>query len=854
MFISIVETDRLKLTLDYLRAFCEQLSQRELFTFNEHAGCLTWGGIASVIICILLMFALVFLFYKNKKALEFCDRNLTYAFIAVWILGFVVYDVGMYPDHTVKENAFWALLGVAPMAVIHAFGMFILQSDVSAIHEGCHNSAWFMFFFSIAHLLAAFISLVFVIKHFGFNIVASFIRVIKTYFFVNNKENLYVFWGMNDATYYLAKDIITPNEKDTSKEKDPRIIIVRVNNSKEDPNKPIGMDRLFSFLSLSNNNLDKLQELQKLGCLTCSTFGSLTDIQAANNNDLIRSELRLNSVVKLMKHTTDKVHMFFLDDDEAFNLQAVGNLKRDATIKLFVEEDKSSDDKKIILYCHARHNSIHRVIEDEPSHKKIEVKVIDSSHLSVEQLKLAENIHLQPVSYVNINNDATVSSAFNALVVGFSEVGLDMVRFLYEFGAFVKGEKKDEDIPDGDVNVQNVEDGNHEVKRSDFHCYVVDKDMKSLAGTFAAKAVAINPVLDPENDEKANESLISLYHMDCQSMEFYKHLENWLPYLNYIVLATGDDELNMSQAIRIFKLAIRFKTDMTKLRIMVRVQHDENGHLKRIASHYNRLWAADCKSTQEEKRMHQKVIKATEEVDGQISLFGSPEKIYTYNHIIDEELKEIAKKFKKKYDEALFEHQRAAGREPYPIIGWEEQQNDAMQLSEGSYKNFSPTYSGMINLRRTQSQNFANSLHIMTKVVIVQKALKINKDSCLSNLVRKDDNVYNEKLKKEIRKPIYTCADQTCIPIERIQRVMDVLAQTEHLRWVASHEMHGYKIDKENPNNKDEARLLHKYMCKWEDLPPETKSYDYNTVDVSLIEQKLIVPNNTIKNKDSNEQ
>ncbi len=337
-------------------------------------------------------------------------------------------------------------------------------------------------------------------------------------------------------------------------------------------------------------------------------------------------------------------------------------------------------------------------------------------------------------------------------------------------------------------------------------------------------------------------------------MEFYKHLENWLPYLNYIVLATGDDELNMSQAIRIFKLAIRFKTDMTKLRIMVRVQHDENGHLKRIASHYNRLWAADCKSTQEEKRMHQKVIKATEEVDGQISLFGSPEKIYTYNHIIDEELKEIAKKFKKKYDEALFEHQRAAGREPYPIIGWEEQQNDAMQLSEGSYKNFSPTYSGMINLRRTQSQNFANSLHIMTKVVIVQKALKINKDSCLRNLVRKDDNVYNEKLKKEIRKPIYTCADQTCIPIERIQRVMDVLAQTEHLRWVASHEMHGYKIDKENPNNKDEARLLHKYMCKWEDLPPETKSYDYNTVDVSLIEQKLIVPNNTIKNKDSNEQ
>ena len=898
--------DKVKMTIDYLLAFCEQLGEKSLFTFNEHAGCLTWGGIASVFICILLMVGLAFFFYKKEKALELCDRNLTYAFIAVWILGFVVYDIGMYPDHSANEtNAFFALLGVAPMAIIHAFGMFILQSDVSAIHDGCFNSAWFMFFFSIAHLLAAFISMVFVIKHFGFNIVATFIRIIKTHFWPKTKENLYVFWGMNDATYYLAKDIIQPKDSDRPRpEKDPRIMIIRVNNANEDPNKPIGMDRLFSFLSLSNNNLDKLKELQKLGCLTSSTFGSLTDVQAASNNDLLRSELRLNSVVKLMKRTTGKIHMFFLDDDEAFNLQAIGNLKRDMIIKQFVgekesiEENKSAEEKelieenklaeenkpteenipveekKIIFYCHARHNSIHRVIEDEPSHKNIEVRVIDSSHLSVEQLKLAENIHLQPVSYVKINDDAAVYSAFNALVVGFSEVGLDMVRFLYEFGAFVKGKDKNENTseteninkkeniednpPVGeDINLEKSKKDNTQedsVKRSDFHCYVVDKEMKSLAGSFAAKAVAIKPVLDPADEDKAKESLISLYQMDCQSIEFFEQLKKWLPKINYIVLATGDDELNMSQAIRIFKLAIRFETDISKLRIMVRVQHDENGHLNRIASHYNRLWAAECNSTDEEKKMHQKVIKATEEVDGPISLFGSSEMIYTYNHIIDEELKEIAKKFKDKYDKALYEHQEAAGTDPYPIIDWDEQQNDAMQLSDGDYKGFSPTYTGMINLRRTQSQNFANSLHIMTKVKLAQEALKIDKDSCLKDLVREDKNVYNENLKDEERKPIYSCADQTGTPIDKIQRVMDVLAQTEHLRWTASHEIHGYQIDPDNPDNKDEARLLHKFMCKWEKLPPETKSFDYNTVDVSLIEQKLIVPKNIEKNDNTNEQ
>lgn len=841
MILMNAANEKVVVTLDQLRAYCEHLGEKGLYTFNEYAVALTGGGLVSAAIFVVLMGALAYLFYKKEGALNWCDRNLTYAFVIVWILGFVVYDVGMYPDHSVKDNAFWALLGVAPMAVIHAFGMFILQSDVSAIHEGCHNSAWFMFFFSIAHLLAAFISLVFVIKHFGFNIVASFIRVIKTHFFVKNKENLYIFWGMNDATYFLAKDIITPNKKDTTKEKDPRIIIVRVNNTKEDPNKPIGMDRLFSFLSLSNNNLDNLQELQKLGCLTCSTFGSLTDIQAANNNDLVKSELRLNSVIKLMKNTTNRVHMFFLDNDEAFNLQAVGNLKRDITINEFVKN------KKVTFYCHARHNSIQRVIEDEPTHKNIEVRVIDSSHLSVEQLKLKENIHLQPVSYVDIKNDATVASPFNALVVGFSEVGLDMVRFLYEFGAFVKHKEN-----------KITQKGKENVERSDFHCDVVDKNMAALAGLFMANTPALDPApelhLESEYIAKlkgttdnlsikerlkqmfncsASRPMIELHEMDCQSLTFYKCLENWLPSLNYVVLATGDDELNMANAELIFRLAIGHKKDLTRFRIMVRVQHDENGHFNQIAQYYNRLWEAE--NATPTKKFHQATITDHQVVDKPITLFGSTEKIYTYAHIVDEALKEKAKQYKAEYDQFLYNHQLAVynsipdndqekeKKKPWPITDWDEQQNDLMQLSD-EYKGFSPTYSGIMNLRRTQNQNLANSLHAETKVTLAHNALsEEERNNILRNvLIRDKENNYSWKNGAQ---------DE----IKHIQVVMDTLAQTEHLRWIASHEMQGYRM----ASTKDEARLLHNFMCEWANLNDDVRGYDYNTVDVSLTDDSF---------------
>lgn len=520
-----------------------------------------WSLCFAIIVVLLAIGIAYWIDKKHKWFEELSNKYLSYAFAIVWLFGFIVYDIGMYTGEP------WSLLGNVPMAILHAFEIFILESDVSTIHDPFHNNVWYMACFSLAHFLAALVSLVFVLRHFGFSIIAA----LKRKFALSSKETTYIFWGMNDATYLLAKDI-----NNRSSEKDNfRIVVVRTNH--DDNNTGAvknGMERLFNFLSLRNNEMDRLKELN---CISLSTYSSLANIDTntekdTSSIDLLQKKLRLKSLCQIInKKTVKSIHLFSLSDDETTNIQTVANLRYDKTIQAFAERGK------VILYCHARYNSIHRVIEDELAAEKMEVKVVDSSHISVELLKNKPLLH--PVRYVDIAKDATVSSPFNALVVGFGEVGMDTVRFLYEFGAFVKYRKR-----------------KGAVERSDFHCHVIDPQMNDIAGLFTVNAPSIATTLNGQEQDVPKS--LNLYNLDCRSVEFYNRLEEWIKTLNYVVIATGDDETNISLAVRIFRLAIRYRENgLDKFRILVRVRHDENGHIQKIKEHYNRLWAADRNRT-----------------------------------------------------------------------------------------------------------------------------------------------------------------------------------------------------------------------------------------------------------------
>ena len=743
-------------------------------------------------ICVIVAFALLLIAERYKAVWNFFSRNLLVIFGFVWMFGFIVYDVGMYTGKSVS------LLSNAPMAVLHAFYIFILNSDISAVHEEFHDNTCYMFCFSLAHFLAAFVSMVFVIKHFGYNVIAG-LRMFFAAYCLGKRNVTYVFWGMNNATYYLADSIKKHHQ---GGDESYRTIVVRTNNDSDTTSARNGMERLFNFLSLKNKDMNRLKELN---CYTTSTFSNLmvtTDGSKSNGLvSILKNELDMRLLCRIIRKKTQKeLHMFFLSEDEEANIKSVANLKKDQTINEFVMAE-NAEDRRTVLYCHTRNNSIHRVISDDQPVNGIEIKVIDSSRICVDLLK--HNPDLHPVKYVNIEDDATVSSPFNALVVGFGQVGVDAVRFLYEFGAFVK-----------------TGSTSKEAQRSTFHCDVVDKNMPDLAGLFVANAPAIKPAM-PFKGEEQKDSLITLHEMDCQSVYFYEKLESWIKKLNYVIIATGDDELNISLGVRILRMAIRYKSDMDHFRILVRVSHDEDGHIKNIADFYNRLWEAELKKDLEEKANRQRIVPVDAMPDVPITLFGTIEETYQYDYVVSDKLKEMAKKFKERYDESIRALEIQSGSKISNVESWDVEYKKFMQL-EGDFSGYAPTYSNVMKLRRMQSQNFANCFHVHTKQWLAKCALGADEYAALTNhqLFRKN-NETTYQWKSHVQ------------PKEEIVRVLDTLAQTEHLRWNASHEILGYQ-DEGDEKYKDEAKLLHGCIKPWSDLSTRTQSYDYNVVDVSL--------------------
>ena len=758
------------------------------------------SGAIGIVLAALAILALALIINGAKKwDWHVSGKVLTSSFALVWLGGFVVYDLGMYVG-----DSHWSLIGNMPMAAIYSLQMFLMQSDISAIHPSFYHNWIFMLAFSAVHIAAALVTLVFVIKHFGYNIIAGFRMLYAAYF--GRKKATYVFWGMNDASFALAKSI--KDHYSELKCNKYRIIVVRTNDDKTMSVKN-GMERLFNFLSLRNHDLDRMLELD---CLTTSTYADLARVKVESMpEDVLRKKLNLRQLARIIScKTLGEAHLFVLTDDAAYNIQAVANLKRDETIKAFVEkvvkEKKKNDNaapeqsgdapandngNMVYLYCRARYNSLHRVIEDEQLHERIEVRVVDPSHMSVEILK--QNVEFHPVSYVDVEKDATVSSAFKSLVVGFGEVGMDIVRFLYEFSAFVKTGTADKGP----------------VQRSEFECHVVDVELKKQAGLFISGAPSI--VTDYSSTKDGH--YIYLHEMDARGPEFYNQLSEHITELNYIVVAQGDDELNVALAVRIFRFAVRMRKDMNHFRILVMVKNDEDKHFSRIIGHYNRLWAAEEHAENKAKPLHQREITTAAPINQPITMFGEMNDIFNYKYVIADALRQEAQVYKKRYDKSIL---ASTGRaEP----DWITEHKQLMQLVE-PYKGYSPTLSGLMRLRRTQSQNIENCFHQYTKQLLAQAALgdkyQIFATHCLTREENHIDYQWNGREKDD-----------------QVIAVLNVLARTEHLRWVASHEVLGY-TDYGTEEDKDEARLMHGCLKPWGNLSTMVQSYDYNVVDVSL--------------------
>ena len=748
-----------------------------------------WPGWVALIILIaatILMVTHLWRWIANKRVSlnrSMRLKALATSMVFLWAAGLLMYMIALASG----EGTFHSFELLFRSALC-SLGMFAFQidGDVFANITGDNDAPLIRGIISAISVLASLLSVLLFVSLVAHRLWAYLRLVFSTIrATLFPRRRLFVFFGINNASKVLAEDI-----RRNQKENDYNIIFVETPLAEEEGEQGSGIDSIMNMLTHRAETFRTAARNNALLSIASSRLADLSTSDIEDDSDVLRN-IGVGLLARILRnmHKTEQAeaHFFILSDSDTDNLNKAGVLRRDSTIKAAAEKGV-----KTTLYCHARYNSAHRVLEDEACGENIKVKIIDSSRLCVEQLK--QDIRLQPINYVDVEKDATVSSSFNSLVIGFGEVGLDAVRFIYEFSAFAATGSKAE-----------------KVERSPFRCDVVDNRMEVLAGKFFLNTPALTSTADTTGfpmelgDEK---NCIVLHNYDACSADFSKLLLDVIKQLNYVIVATENERLNITLAVRILRMATRYSQCLDRLRILVRVHDRSDGSIDTVADHYNRLF----------KAQNDVNTQRTDSPDGPITLFGDFASIHTYDNIVSGKLITEARRYLDKYNSR------------YPS-DWKEEWDERHRRLLGTTKgnSLSPSMSDIMELRRKESQDVANAKHAATKLLLVQKAFEKGGEDGKARLQELRSALTNGDITREIGKITYTFNTQLSTS-NAIRSVLTTLAWTEHLRWCASHEVLGYVYG----DQKEEARMTHDNLVPWQQLTEEIQSYDCNVVDVTL--------------------
>lgn len=727
-----------------------------------------------------------------------------YWMLLFWSIGWGLYIIALWSNYGDDGNLA-EVLGYSAMASLDMFLFDINGNILDNIGDSIDgfNSSVIKGCIIITAIFAAFSSLSIVIKLF-LNRLLSSIDVSKAH--IDDQHNhIYVFWGINDKTKTLANSI---------KKNDDRCYIIYVEKIDSESNETDGVANIVNFVSPNKSKIGPTELDERSLCLYATA--DLTEVKSDEN---LWYHIGLEQAERLFKELSEfkpniespkenltreehynaknRIHIFFISDDRDKNISDGLCIVKNFTI--LSEANESFKNVEKVIYCQTRRDSVTSIIEDSRTNidNHVEVRVIDESVLSVEGLK--ENIDFHPINFVDIEindkkNIGTVKNPFTSLIIGFGESGRDSLRFLYEFGAFLS--------PTPDVSI-----------RSAFNSFVVDPKMSELGAHFKAN----NPALFKQNSDVN----ISFYDSNDKSSTFYRILDNIASSVNYIVVAVGDDETNITVAVNVLKYIRRTRENLDKLVILVRAYNQDSfSHLNGIADHYN------------------KVLKKEAKGHTIFKIFGQLDEIFTYDKIVANSFKRRAIEFYESYDSAYVlteEGQSYGGKK----TSWQERRKKALSSNK---------MSDIDDLRRKESQDYSNAWHALTKLKIIDAVLTEycgnTRDIRIAKLL--SDRMFCQDYDVSIREmsPTEISYPKLDYQFEEnfksiISILMTNLAKTEHLRWIAAHEALGYIYGvKKDRITKDTIHKWHSCMVPWEalDLMPAsyTRLYDYLVIETTL--------------------
>lgn len=725
-----------------------------------------------------------------------------------WSIGWGLYICALWSNYNADGNV-TEIIGYSAIAALDLFlldingnildniGETINSIDAGLLKGGLITTA----------ICCAFCSFFLIIKLFLYKLLSIY-HTSKIKITPEARNHLYFFWGINKKSVILAESI---------KSEDPRGLIIFIEPFEGEKGDIDGVNNILNHISPSSSLLTKIELDDKT--IHLNATGQLDD---AARGMALWSSIGLDEVESLLvrltrtdaKPTTDasgktesaekytnQLHFFFISDNRDKNISHARYI-----IDCFsVMCEKINKFRLIpkVIFCQTRNDSVTSIIEDSRSNLNlnIEVRIIDEALLAVERIK--EDVRFHPVSFLDIEREnemklGAVRGDFSSLIAGFGETGKGMMRFLYEYGAFLDSASDDN-------------------RRSPFSCHVFDTRMNDLYAGFISNRPALKKIsgLDiPDSTLPLN-----FFASSCQSQQFYNLLEAKADVLNYIVVALGDDETNITIAIEILKYIRPRRKKLDNLAILVRAYGDESfSHISTIVARYNMMLANESNG---------KDI---------IHIFGLPEEIFRYDIIVDSRFHRQAQNYYKAYSEAY--HKTEEGS-LYTVESWIERRRNA--LSKGTlYK--------IEDLRRKESQDFSNAWHALTKLTIMKRALTsmpyISAETAVLDLISAElftnqDNIPERLIDNhEISYPSLDIIFGT----KAISQLITNIAKTEHLRWIAAHEILGYSYQSERHESelkkRDDIRKHHPCMVDWDALPllPNNyeRFYDYLVVETTL--------------------
>lgn len=376
---------------------------------------------------------------------------------------------------------------------------------------------------------------------FVFMLVSSLLKGTRLKF--SHKRPVYYFSSLNEKSFTLASSLYNQS-KDKPKKEQPFLVFCQVDVGDE-----------------SNTELQFSADAEKLGAIfekdpvhAIQLKDPLRQqvkifLMDENEDDNILSLLRMEeSICPVMpdrKHpvinTIPQSDIYIFSTHESSELlfdQTLGNFNGIVTAAMAAAEKKPGSP----LYYH-RYN----------------LHLIDETKLIVQKL-LLEHPLFEPLFYVpeydgytQRDPDADRDDHISVLAIGGGQLGMELVR-----SAMVCG------ITDNYQFDIQIIDQNAKTLEKQFRCFSAYKHCfdGSAQTDEEADRKANAPIKLPDifcGEDGLGTSIKPVFHeVDCRSTDFDAVLENHCRHSNYIVVATGDDELNISTARYLQRWYARF--------------------------------------------------------------------------------------------------------------------------------------------------------------------------------------------------------------------------------------------------------------------------------------------------------